>query len=305
MKWVTVDDMYNNAKADSEKLLSAFNADFWADYTNNYTYYDRLFRRMFSCFRFFDQKPINNTDVLTDEQIEEVRLDFTDAVYDHLLVNSKKYSELYRVSQLTSEQYPITNNYDITETKEEDIDRSGSNISGARSDTKGDTFGSYEDGVTNTHGMNTINVSEMYGARSDSHSNTQGSQSNSRNTGIAGFNSSDYSNDANMAETLGSRVDSGTDTTGAQDNEIYTVNSAYTDTSTESHGQRTVTTNETKGQQTDTFDHSINDSYTLRKVGNIGVKTVSEMLGEHIELWNTYEFYKYIFKEICADLLLI
>lgn len=305
MKWVTVDDMYNNAKADSEKLLSAFSADFWNDYKTNYVYYDRLFRRMFSCFRFFDQKPINNTDVLTDEQIEEVRMDFTDAVYDHLLVNSKKYSELYRVSQLTSEEYPITNNYDITETKEEDIDRSGSNVSGARTDTKGDTYGSYQDGVTNVLGMQTINEDEDTGARSDSHSTTQGSQSNSRNTGIAGFNSSNYSNDANMAETLGSRNDSSSDTIGAQSKETYTVIGAKTDTITESHGQRTVTTNESKGQQTDSFDHSISDNYTLRKVGNIGVKTVSEMLGEHIELWNTYEFYRYIFKEICADLLLI
>ena len=32
MRWVTVDDMYDNVKGTENKLLSSFNADFWNEY---------------------------------------------------------------------------------------------------------------------------------------------------------------------------------------------------------------------------------------------------------------------------------
>ena len=349
MKWVTVSDMCNNAKVAEAKLLSTFNADFWAEYKNHSEYYDRLFGRMFGSFRFFDQQPKKFYEDISTADITQVRMDFTDAVYDHLLVNSKKYEELYRVSQLADANYPITSNYDVTETKEETISKEGEEVSGERTDTSSTTHGAYEDSVTSVHGARTDSKSdtlgqrtdevtkayaqhidqtdETLGQRSDSHSVTQGAQSNSRETGIAGFNSSSYSDDANMSEQLGSRSDSSSDTIGqqingkeitygahqdvdttihgSQSNSSSMTTGAQTDTVTDTKASRSVSGSDVKGEQTDTFEHSISDEYTLRKVGNIGVKTVSEMLGEHIDLWTSYEFYRYIFKEICADLLLI
>lgn len=305
MRWVTVDDMYNSAKADSVKLLSNYSSDFWSEYSSNHTYYDRLFRRMFSAFRYFDQIPISNFQVLESEDIEEVRNNFIDAVYDHLLANDKKYSELYRVSLLTDEENPIVKNYDITETKESKATKSGEDIEGQRTDTGSSSRAAYQDGDTKVYGATYKEIEEGLGAHTDSTNVTYGEQVNNKESGIAGFNSNSFSDDRSVDETIGERQDISSETHSARINTKTEEENTHTDTDTISHGARSETTQNVKGSQTDTFEHSLTEEYTLTRSGNIGVETVSEMIKKHNEVWSAYEFYTYIFKEICADLLLI
>ncbi|MBQ0111580.1 MAG: hypothetical protein KBT03_00450 [Bacteroidales bacterium] len=85
----TVNDMYKNSVSNNKKLLSNYNAPFWAEYLLNSERYDRLFRRKYLSFRYFLQE--------YDEDITTITDNFIDDVYNHLLANDKKYSELFRV----------------------------------------------------------------------------------------------------------------------------------------------------------------------------------------------------------------
>lgn len=228
----TVDDMYKQSIiVTGNKLLSDYNADFWADYRTNYQKYDRLFRRRYKSFRYYDQS--------YNDSVADVTSEFTDAVYDHLLVNDKKYSELYRVNVVDDEEYSLLNNYNIKEVMDKD---------------------------------GTSDNDNTYGSRSDSGSDTVGSQTNSVTDQSAPYNSETFYNNNQSSTSLGSRSDSNSFT---------------------------------KGEQQDTLNNTYSEDYTLTRVGNIGVQTGADMLEKHKNFWSKWDFYNYIFNEICKDLLLI
>ena len=90
-------DLYKYNRAGSTKMLSGYvsqdpDNDFWAEYRTNYSRYDAVFNRMFNSFWYFMQSD--------DQTLAEVASEFTDAVYDHLLMNDiRNYTEcrLYRM----------------------------------------------------------------------------------------------------------------------------------------------------------------------------------------------------------------
>lgn len=170
---MTVSDMLAYSQANSLKLLSEYPADFWKDYIANSTRYDKLFTRLYKSFAYFLQD--------YGDTIEGVTNTFIEDVYNHLMLNDKKYSELYRVQVVDDDKYHIIDNYDIVET----MDRKTGN-----------------DG--------TINI----GTRSDNNKTdyTQGQQSNTTTTGIEGFNSTDFSNSERSQDSLGQRQDNTTQT---------------------------------------------------------------------------------------------
>lgn len=110
IKFVTVQQMYDKTKAENLPLLSDYTAEFWSNYLSNYARYDRIFNRLYKTYYFFNQD-VNLT-------ADDVQPDFTENVYDLLMMNSKKYTELYRVSLLEDTSYSLTGNYNMTEHKE-------------------------------------------------------------------------------------------------------------------------------------------------------------------------------------------
>lgn len=246
--------MYKYSKAEDSMLLSSFGSDddtihFWDEYRTKYKKYDKLFNRMFNCFKYFLQEE--------EQTIAEVTEDFTDEVYNHLMVNAKKYEELYRVYVVDDSQYSILDNYNITETMDKEENREGSKTYGEREDSK------------------------EYGQVITSNENTKGVQTNISTTDIAGYNSSGYADSDKESNTYGARTDESEERV-----------SNHTDTLT-------------KGEQVNSDSDNKTEEYTLTRKGNIGVRTITEVIEKHRDFWNTYEFYTYIFKEICAELLLI
>lgn len=244
MKWVKVNDMYDYSKSIHTPLLSDFGEDaeditFWHDYVENYERYDKLFRRMYASFRYFLQEPVSQFDELIESEIGDITLDFTDEVYNHLMVNAKKYEELYRVNVVSDNDYSIVDNYNVTEVMERETSKTEADVYGSRTDTTDDTIGDRED--------------TSLGA-------------------IEGFNSSSFT-----------------------DRDRTTINT----------GEQENSRNFLKGQQSDSHTGSGTEDYTFTKRGNIGVKTVSQVIAEHINLWEKWEFYTYIFQEISSELLLV
>lgn len=237
---IKVRDMYDVNYSASSKMLSDYTSlneegDFWEEYRTNYARYDKLFARLFSSFFYFLQEE--------DQTASQVADAFRDDVYNHLLVNDKKYSELYRVQVIPDDVYSLTNNYDMTETMDKD---------------------------------GTDNQDNTYGARSDSSSLTKGSRQDSTTS---------------------------TGKVAPYDSDVYANNTEDSISFTE--GQQLDSTSATKGQQKDDLDRTYSEDYTLRRVGNIGVQTVSDMLAKHIKVWDAWDFYEYIFKEIAKELLLL
>lgn len=229
-KQLLVKDMYKYASTNNLKLLSNYSSTFWSEYLTNSAKYDKLFNRLYMSFKYFNQDETSVIATLTT--------DFIDEVYNHLLVNDKKYSELYRVNVLTDNDYKILDNYKYTEVMDKDLQNYSSITSGSRS---------------------------------DSTSNTKGAQTDTTETQVSAYNSSSYSNQDKTTDIMGSRSDSGSFT---------------------------------KGSQTDSITGSNAENYTLTKTGKTSDYTMSEMISKHSKYWSNYEFYTYIFEDICKELLL-
>lgn len=234
-KMYRIGEIYKANAAASTLMLSNFagdqDADFWAEYRTNHANYDRVFNRMFNSF-----KPFMQDDNATLSDVVDA---FRQDVYDHLLMNKKKYEELYRVQVIPDEDYSLVNNYDMQEIMDKD---------------------------------GTDNQDNTYGQRQDSTSNTTGEQTTTTTSKVAPYDSDDFSNNGQDVVVAGQQLDS---------------------------------SSLTKGSQIDDLNRTYSEDYTLHRVGNIGVQTVTDMLQKHVKMWSIWEFYEYIFKEICKDLLLI
>lgn len=342
----TVDDMYQYSKTEGSMLLSSFGSEnegfhFWDEYRSKHRRYDKLFNRMFNSFKYFMQKP--------DQTIAEITEDFTDEVYNHLMINAKKYEELYRVNVINDENYSITDNYNITETLEKETTKEDTDVYGERDDVNAKTIGSKnttaskqygqkQDTVSTEYGQKQNTASTQYGQKQNTESsqygqiqttvnNVKGSETDTQTNEIAGFNTTTFVNDNRKTEVLGQRTDTSTETVGSHTDSKSITEGGHTDSETITEGTHTDTVTSTegahtdgesllessqtindgfsKGEQTDTHNGSLSEEYTLTRKGNIGVRTITEVLEYHQEFWTTYEFYTLIFKEICAELLLI
>lgn len=177
----TVKDMYDYAHSNNLKLLSNYAGDFWEEYINNSSRYDKLFRRLFLSFKYFLQD--NN------DSLENITTEFIDEVYNHLMLNDKKYSELYRVNILEDENYSIVDNYNVTEVMDKDGSRDDKITLGSRTDTTNTTIGAQTSSQNNT--VSPFDSENFYndnassfnnGARSDSGTSVKGLEEDSNNT---------------------------------------------------------------------------------------------------------------------------
>lgn len=249
----TVNDIYAVAVENSTPLLSNYNSSFWTNYLTNYTYYDRLFRRSYLSFKYFLQQP--------DATAEEVLSEFTNEVYAHLLINDKKYSELYRLNNLSDSNYDFTKPYDITETYD----------------------GQYEDDGTDSFGSSTNTNTNVFGSRQDTDSMVTGAQTTTNTNTVSPYDTDEFYNETKNTDAVGGRTDSSTTNVGEQ-----------TNTETQAIGAK-----ENSNHKAGTASHTLNRS------GYDSKHLPTESLEAHEKFWSMYEFYAYIFSEICAELLIV
>lgn len=198
---ITVKQMYNKCKADNTALLSTFNANFWAPYIANYSHYDSLFRRLYDSFAYFLQE--------WGDSVEEVTNDFTADVYNHLLVNEKKYAELFRINVLADENYSLTNNYDMTE---------------VMSRQTGETIGSRTD-----------NEQTTLGSRTDTTSATQGQQDSSTENQVTPYDAEEYYDNGRNISRSGERTDTSSSIIGGQTNNTQNIQGSQSNSGSENY----------------------------------------------------------------------
>ena len=271
----TVKEMYESAVLKDTALLSTYGGDFWNEYIQNHKEYDRLFMRMFKSFKYFLQDGSESIDVVLTNFIEDVKL--------HLMVNSKKYSELYRTYIVNDNDYMLLDNYNVKESMNKQNSYEGNDVLGKRDDVTNDTIGAITTNTTNTIGAITTNTTS-----------TIGEQSNSEIKKVSPYDSNVFNNESGTDSNFGTRSDSGNTTTNEHIDSGNTTTNEHTDNLTF-----------TKGQQTDSHSNNSTESYELTRKGNIGVQTGADMLKKHDNFWTPYEFYTMIFKDICKELLLV
>lgn len=134
--------MYQRTKELREPLLSNHNAEFWTEYLANYPQFDDVFRGLYKSFEYYDQD--------RDESVASVQARFTDRVKNWLILNSKRYSELYRIHVVPDDKHnSITDNYYLKETYTGTNSGQGAITTGQRTDVNNTQIGSQNTGVVN------------------------------------------------------------------------------------------------------------------------------------------------------------
>ena len=158
----TVKEMYEVSKSAGTPLLSNFNDVFWTYYIDNYTELDRYFAKKYSSFRYFAQEESDTIEVVTQN--------FTSSVYEHLLVNKKRYEELYRAQSVNDNEYMLLDNYNVNETVTKEGSGNGSIVSGER-----------EDKLYNTTKVSPFDSENFYNDTTSDGSTRKGSETDTTN----------------------------------------------------------------------------------------------------------------------------
>lgn len=196
----TTHEIYKYNKDNNLKMLSDYPSAFWEEYRNNHDKYDKVFDRMFMSFKYCFQNE--------EEETVDIANNFREDVYNHLLMNDKRYSELFRVQVIPDTSYSLTDNYDVTETMDKDITDNNDNSYGARTDT----------------------VEETEGSRTDEIETVTGSQTDDTTHKVAPYDSSDFNNNTKDEEVKGQRTDTEELSKGQQVNETESIKGSQTDT---------------------------------------------------------------------------
>ena len=285
-----IKDIYKYNKEENIKMLSGFTSsvdpinDFWKPYRDNYTYFDRMFKKMFSSWFPFDQ----------EGELADVSEEFAEDVKGWLMINDKRYSEMYRIQTIADdEKYSLTDNVYEVETIEESGEHSSEFNKGAQTDTE--DLERVKGSQTDTQDNERVKGQEQIDTDA---TNTTGSTGKTITNSVSAFNDSTFSNADKSEEEDDSRTDTVDQTvTDGQRTDTEDLSTTY--------GQRTDTedNSRTSGARKDTDEGSESKTIERNRSGNIGVKTVSQMLDDQFKTWDGFNFYYFIFHEIARELL--
>ena len=301
----TVKEMYKYSRDNDLKLLSDFDAAFWEEYKLNHARYDKVFSRLYSSFYYIHQED--------DFTIDVVQSEFSEDVYNFLLINRKKYEELYRIYNISDDDYKFDNNFSIKTTYSKDSTGNGTFNYGSKTDSVSvtETLGAREDSTNSSQNNSerTDSYTDTIGAGVNTVSNKTGKQDNSHVNTVATYNDEDFYNKEKSSDLLGERVDESTENIAERSNsgEKVTGSESVETSSTFSKGSQSNSNSSIteKSSYVDSTSNSSNENYTMEKSGLIGNKTSTSLIKEHENYWKLYEFYNRIFSDICKEFLCI
>lgn len=308
----SVKEIYDFCVENELPMLSSYNADFWAEYVANHSYFDRIFMKSYKSFLAFGNDNGN---------IEENTADWILDVAGWLTMNSKRYSELWRMQILSDSDYNILSPYNVSEVHNVTTESSATDNIGAKTDTKAGTYthGGYTVSEDNTMTKGAVSESDSESFSYDTDTKTTdttldiGSQNNTTENTVSADNVSTYSPKDFTDNNLGSRQDV-THTVEERDSRDDSRSLTHTEASRtdgevkeyeKSAQADTSSDTNVYGAHTNTHTGEEESEKIVTREGNIGVMSGSRLLSEHAELWQTYNFYKIIFDEIANEFLRI
>ena len=305
-----IKDIQSYCRENNVKMLSTYDADFWKPYRDNNEYFDRLFMKKYRSWFPMDQ----------EGDLSEVVTDFAYDVKSWLMINDKRYSELYRIQTIADdEKYSLTDNVYESEVINESGEHSSTFNKGEQTDTedleavKGEQTDTQDNERVKGEQTDTQDNERVKGQEQidTDATNTIGETGKTITNSTSAFNDSGFVNTDKSEEDDDSRQDTIDQTvvegerTDTED--LSTTYGARTDTEdlSATYGARTDTqdNSRTSGAREDTEEGT--DSKTIERLrqGNIGVKDVPQMLGDQFEFWSVFSLYDLIFSEIARELL--
>ena len=292
-----IKDIASYYKEENKPMLSTYGSDFWKPYRDNFNYFDRLFMKKYRSWFPMDQ----------EGDLEEVSKDFTFDVYAWLLTQEKRYSELFRILQITDdEHYSLTDNVYEVETIEESGEHSSTFNKGEQTDTedleavKGSQTDTQDNervkgSQTDTQDNERVKGQEQIDTDA---TNTTGATGKTITNQVSAFNDSTFANSDKSVEEDDSREDT-------IDQTVVEGERTDTEDLSTTYGQRTDTQDNSRvsGAREDTEEGTDSKTITRNRSGNIGVKTVAQMLEEQWDTWGIMDFYGLVFSEITRELL--
>lgn len=278
--FLTMHDSYMifHAANPATPFLSEYPADWWKDYVDNHDIYDRDFVRKYYNFIYFLQESPK-----TDAEKSAVIADFRDAVTTHLMKNAEKYRQLWRVTQVPDDKAELYENVNGTEKTTTTYGKTIKNSFAAREDTRNVTSDPYTDTTDNTTDPATDKLTSAKGAMKGTNEHK-----------VAAYDSGSYNPESQDTASADAVTDIDTTENGTRHG-VTKMDYAQT------HSE----TRDNIGAHDDTETAGGSDVVEFERRGNIGVMTVDDMLKKHKNFWMQWEFYDYIFSQICADLLMI
>ena len=262
----TINEIYKIKKAANQPMLSNYPGDFWAAYRANFAIFDRLYARMYKSFEYIEA-PEDETNASKSENAD----DFAADIYALLTKDAKKYAEIYRVENVDDTTYSMLENYDMQETMERTA------TEGERTDERENTEGSRTDNETMTQGQQSNTTQQTYGT-----------ETTTETTQVSPYDVETWNNKEKTTTDNSKQADSTTDQIGSRQDTKATVK-----------GQQVDSETATKGEQTNT------EEYELRRHGNIGTQTASQVMELHANFWKNFDFYQMIFNDILKELLMV
>lgn len=268
-----ISDIYQYSSNNNLPMLSNYAGDFWTEYNENYATFDKLFKKKFRSWFPMDQG---------EKDLDEIAEEFADDVEALLTVNAKKYSELYRLHIIPdNDKYSLTDNVYESEQINRVSETSGTFTKGSQTDVTGQQ--------TITEDKEHITGSQDFDSEVTF---TPGTARKTTENSTSAFNESGYTATDRSVEVDETRTD-----TTITDN--ITGGRTDSDDNTITHSART----DTSGQRSDTSGEDVEETTTRLRSGNIGVKTVDQILEDHKDFWLDFSFYDIIFNDIARELL--
>lgn len=173
----SVDYMYRNyfLKNNKPMLCNTHDVDYWNEYINNTALYDSRFDKLYKGFIYYWDVDMSTLDIISES--------FIDSVNEHLSINDKIYSELYKIHVLADDAYSIIDNYNLKETED---------ITGK------------ENGIENN---------DKY---TDDHNMTRGAEKTNTVSKNSPYDNENFYNDTSLNVNTDSRADTVRDIYGAQ-----------------------------------------------------------------------------------------
>ena len=136
--------------------------------------------------------------------------------------------------------------------------------------------------VDTVEGQRVDSTEETLGARTDTRTFDKGEEEDVVDSDVYGYNSSNAVPSGKVTETSGERTDIDALVKGQQSNE-----SEFT-----------------KGSQNNSLDESGTEDYTKRRYGVV-LTSPLKLLEAQKDFWKNFNFYDIVFRDICAEMLLV
>ena len=284
----TIKDIYDYRREDNSPMLSPFepagDIDFWKPYRDNFPYFDRLFMKKYRSWFPMDQ----------EGDIEEVAIDFAYDVKSWLMINTKRYAELYRIETIPDdEKYSLTDNVYEHEVVETDF---GKKVTFNKGEQEIKDEGSTDYALHET----TDNRTLSYGLHETETGVTEnlGETEKTTENSTSAFNESGYTA-VDKSVVSDAAIENGTTTEFSdkahEDTDNRTIQS-------KAHKDETANTR-TDGAREDTTEDSGTETVTRDRAGNIGIKDVPQIFMDQRDFWVSFAYYDFIFSEITRELL--